>query len=252
MDADAPQWTLDTADPALAVLRMPSWALYDSKWDWKAFLDASFATLATRGVPALVVDLRGNEGGEDVGDALLAHLLDAPRDFSGYRRLVRYRAAPVALLPYLDTWDPSFKDWGADAHAYDDRYFTLERWKPSEGLRIDPEVPRYRGRVFVLVGATNSSATFEFARMMREARVATLVGQATGGNLRGINGSAFFFLRLPQTGLEVDLPLVGQFALKPQPDAGVAPDIAVMPTVVAIASGVDVEMRAVRAALAGR
>ena len=38
-----------------------------------------------------------------------------------------------------------------------------------------------------------------------------MVGQVTGGNLRGINGGAFFFLNLPNSRLEIDLPLIGQF-----------------------------------------
>lgn len=248
-DDDA-QWTLDMSDPALAVLRMPGWALYNSKWDWKAFLQQAFETLDRSRVPALVIDLRGNEGGLDVGDVLLAHLLDAPRHFDSYRRLVRYRTAPDALVPYLDTWDPSFKDWGADAERVDDRYYAVKRWNTAQALRIVPKVPRFTGRTFVLVGATNSSATFEFARMAKASGAATLVGQPTGGNLRGINGGAFFFLRLPKTGLELDLPLVGQFPATPQPDAGVVPDIAVDADIADIAAGRDVEMAAVRAALA--
>jgi hypothetical protein len=38
----APQWTLDRADPSLAVLRMPSWALYNRSWDWLGFLHQAF------------------------------------------------------------------------------------------------------------------------------------------------------------------------------------------------------------------
>ena len=38
-----------------------------------------------------------------------------------------------------------------------------------------------------------------------------LVGQMTGGNQRGINGGAFFFVTLSNSQLEVDLPLVGNF-----------------------------------------
>jgi len=247
---DAPQWTLDTSDPTLAVLRMPGWALYDSKWDWKGFLRQAFDTLDASRTPALVIDLRGNEGGLAVGDVLLAHLLASPRAFPAYRRLVRYRSVPAALRPYLDTWDPSFRDWGEDAQPAGDGYFLIGRWNSAEALRIEPEAPRFEGRVFVLVGATNSSATFEFAKQAQESGVATLVGQATGGNRRGINGGAFFFLRLPRTGLEMDVPLVGQFPLAPQPDAGVVPDIEVTARIEDIAAGRDVEMAAVRAALA--
>jgi hypothetical protein len=103
--------------------------------------------------------------------------------------------------------------------------------------------------VFVLIGAVNSSATFDFARAVRRAGVGTLVGQTTGGNLRGINGGAFFFLNLPNSHIELDLPLIGQFPLEPQPDAGLRPDIEVQPGAADLAAGRDVELAAVRQAL---
>jgi hypothetical protein len=80
----------------------------------------------------------------------------------------------------------------------------------------------------------------------------TLVGQTTGGNRRGINGGAFFFLRLPNSTIELDLPLVGQFPLDPQPDAGIEPDIAVRVTRADVANGRDVELDAALADLAHR
>lgn len=245
----APAWTLDLADPRLAVLKMPSWALYNSSWDWQGFLQRSFEQLDARKVPALVIDLRGNEGGMDVGNVLLAHFLAAPRAFPQYRRLVRYRTAPQSLGAYLDTWDPSFKDWGDAAQPYDDRFYLLKRGDDVDGNTLMPLQPRYSGRVFVLVGASNSSATFEFGLRSKIAGVATLVGQTTGGNRRGINGGAFFFLRLPNTGLEMDLPLIGQFAETDEPDAGLEPDVSVTSTLADIAASTDVEMAAVRTAL---
>lgn len=247
---DAPAWTLDLSDPALAVLRMPSWALCDSQWDWKQFLQRSFEQLQQANTPALVIDLRGNEGGLDVGDVLLAHLLATSRTFPEYRRLVRYRSVPPALVPYLDTWDPSFKDWGDAAQPFDARFYALRRDGDTDDNLIVPSAPRYQGRVFVLLGAVNSSATFEFAARAKRAGVATLVGQATGGNRRGINGGAFFFLRLPNTGLEMDLPLIGQFAAGAEPDSGLEPDVHVAATLADIASGRDIELEAVRRALA--
>jgi hypothetical protein len=77
-------------------------------------------------------------------------------------------------------------------------------------------------------------------------RLGTLVGQPTGGNQRGITGGAFFFMRLPRTGFEVDVPLIGQFPLttKPVPDAGIEPDVFVQPRVEDIAAGRDAELAA--------
>jgi C-terminal processing protease CtpA/Prc len=87
-----------------------------------------------------------------------------------------------------------------------------------------------------------SSATFQFASLIKANRLGTLVGEPTGGNQRGINGGAFFFLRLPESGLEADIPLIGYFPDKAMPDAGITPDVLAPVTARDIASGRDAAM----------
>jgi C-terminal processing protease CtpA/Prc len=101
--------------------------------------------------------------------------------------------------------------------------------------------------VRVLIGPQNSSATFQFANLMQRERLGVLVGETTGGNRRGINGGAFYFLRLPRTGLEVDLPLIGTFPLTPQPDAGVTPDVLASRTPTVLAQRRDPALEAAMA-----
>ena len=246
----APLWELRLLDDRLGYLRMPSWVLYNSTWNWQASLAEAFTALSSRGATDLVVDLRGNEGGSDVGDVIISHLIAAPVPRQAVNRLVRYRAVPGDLLPYLDTWDPTFKNWGPAAIESTERFYRLRRDADDDpGGVIAPASPRFTGKLWVLVGATNSSATFEFAQTLRQNRLGVLVGQATGGNQRGINGGAFFFLRLPNSGLELDLPLIGQFPDGDRVDAGLQPDILVTPTVDDISSGRDAELDAVLARL---
>ncbi|SBV50223.1 peptidase S41 [Xanthomonas bromi] len=251
-DSATPAWTLAMDSADLAILRMPDWALYDSRWDWHAFCARSFARLAERKVPALVIDLRGNEGGLDVGSVLLGYLAAGKVAVPPLRHLVRYRRLPDALAPYVTTWDRSFRDWRARAVAYDRRFYTLDPARGSVAQRYLPlRTPHFNGRVFVVTSAENSSATFDFAQQLQRNGLATLVGQPTGGNLRGINGSAFFFLHLPNSKIEVDMPLVGQFPTSAQPDRGVLPDVSVHLTAQDLQHGRDVDMDAVRALLRG-
>ena len=246
-DKDTPIWDFRLLDNSMGYLRMPSWVLYNSNWNWKASLEETFKALVTSGATDLVIDLRGNEGGSDVGDVIVSHLITAPVPRQVVTRLVRYRRVPDDLAPYLDTWDPTFKDWGSAAIDSTDRFYRLRRDADDDlGGVITPSLPTFAGRVWVLVGATNSSATFEFAQTVRQNQLGTLVGQPTGGNQRGINGGAFFFLRLPRSAIELDLPLIGQFPDGDRPDAGLQPDILVVPTVNDIARGRDAELDAVR------
>lgn len=231
-------WTL-RRDGRTAILTMTTWGLYDSKWDWRGWLDASFDRLAADRVARLVIDLRANEGGlDDCGDALAARFVRRSVPFDTARRLVRYQRVPSDLRPHLDTWDRRFDDWGASAQPFDARFFELVG--EQEGTKtITPANRRFEGEVIVLTGPQNSSATFGFARLMRRERLATLIGQTTGGNKRGINGSGFYFLRLPGSGLEVDLPLVGTFPLAPERDGGIRPDRLIAPSRRDIGAGRD-------------
>lgn len=239
-DKDAPAWTFEWRGERTGLLTMPGWALYNSSWDWKAFLDGVFAEIADRKATGLVVDLRGNEGGLDCGHEIIARMIDEDLPVEGYERRVRYRKVPDDLNQYLDTWDDSFRDWGDAVAPLDGRFFLQKKYDDDErGEVIAAKGPRFNGKVAVLTDSQNSSATFQFSRIVQEARLATLIGEPTGGNKRGINGGAFFFMRLPKSGVEVDLPLIGYFPKRPQPDEGLTPDIAAAPTVDDIRDGRD-------------
>ena len=252
-DTTSPPWTL-AIDQDVATLRMPSWVTFNDTWDWKGWVQRAFDEIDARRATTLVVDIRGNEGGTGVGDEILAHLVDRDIVPNQLRRYTRYRAIPGDLRPYLDTWDRSFDDWrgaaqptDAPAGAGTAGFYRLTRYESdTAGGTIRPVSPRFRGRVFVLVGADNSSATFEFALAVRENRLGTLVGQPTGGNQRGINGGAFYFLRLPNSGIEVDLPLIGYFASALRPNAGLEPDVFVRASAADVAKGRDAELEAVK------
>jgi hypothetical protein len=235
---DAPLWDWRMTEQGVAVLAMPGWALYNSKWDWRAWLSERLDAFATDdAAKGLVVDVRGNEGGLDCGNAILERFLKADSVLP-MRRLVRYQKTPPHLNKVLETWDESFRDWGDKAKRFDDRFFAL----PVGETTVRPKGTRIDKPLVVLTDAANSSATFAFAQRIKTTRVGKLVGEATGGNQRGINGGAFFFVRLPASGIEFDLPLVGSFPLQPAPDAGIEPDVKVELSAVDIATGIDAQL----------
>jgi len=241
-----PIWQIEHLARGGAWLPMPSWAVFDSKSDWRGALNTIMDDLAADGCRTLVVDLRGNAGGLNVGDVILSRLIQRDRAKIEYRRQVRYRSTPSDLNPYLKTWDASFRDWGAQAVGPDsDGFYSLDR--ASDAGQVDTIRPygrRFTGRLIAIVDASNSSATFGFAQTVKTLGLGTLVGQPTGGSRRGINGGAFFFLRLPGSGLEIDIPLIGYFPVSSQPDEGIKPDIAVTVAASDLTHGIDAERNA--------
>ena len=228
-------WDWVVREDGVALLTMPSWALYDSPWNWRAWLEARLDSLQSG--PGLVIDLRGNEGGNDCGDAILARLARSPIERPRIERRVRFRRTPADLDPHLDTWDESFRTLGVGAADRGDGFYTLPEARGDD--RVLPQGRPLKGRAAVLIGPVNSSATFQFAERARASGLVRLFGETTGGNQRGINGGGFFFVRLPASGLEFDLPLIGEFPPGRPPDAGLPPDVQVSATAADMAAHLD-------------
>ncbi len=247
MRGDDAVWTLSFLNDHTALLKMPTWALYDSKWDWHRFLGETFSNLNTHAHCNLIVDLRDNEGGlTSVGDEIAGHLIRKPIALGEMHRFIRFRTAPKNLIPYLDTWDWSFLDWSTNTFqpawqlVGNAVYYRMDRFDDNQnGDVLQPLAPRFAGQVVVLMNSENSSATFQFEQIVQQNKLATLLGEPSGGSRRGINGGAFFFLNLPHSKIEMDLPLIATLPATPQPDAGLLPDHTVRITPEGLAGGTD-------------
>lgn len=245
---DSPSWDWTIGSDGIARLTMPSWSVYNSRWDWRSWLDERLSSL--KGAKGLIVDLRDNEGGKDCGDVLLERLAAAPIALPAVERLVRFRRTPAELDPWLDTWDKSFRTLGAAGEPVRNGFLRLAA--ETDDMAIRPRGPRIALPVAALIGPVNSSATFHFAEKARGSGLVRLFGGTTGGNRRGINGGAYFFVRLPASGIEFDLPLIGYFPPGMPPDAGLVPDVAVAATALDIHLRRDPVMAAASAWIAGR
>lgn len=239
-----------TIDGQVGRLTMPSWSFWNSSFDWAKFIDESFATLNRQQVPHLVIDIRANEGGDGaIGNKVLSHLISEPMRSVRQQNVSAYERVPYALARYLDTWDFRFFDRTGDVENITEGTAVGKfrvKSKASTGL-ITPVAQPYLGRSFVLVSAENSSATFVFADHVQRARAATLVGQVTGGNQRGLNGGQIAWVVLPNSGVAVDIPLLASTYAASTPDASVTPELLVPPSFAATAAGKDLTLDAVMA-----
>lgn len=245
-------WKFEVQDGETAYLKLGTFATWEMKLDWKAFLKNAFEEISRKKVKYLILDIRGNEGGADeVNDELLTYLLSKPVKIEGRKQLLRYRKIPADLNPYLNSWDDSFRDFGDKVKDLGDGFYT---WTDAKTGAVDlPASERaFRGKFYLLVDAANSSATFHLASLLKKGCLATLVGEPTGGNRRGTTGGRIAFMKLPNSGIEMDIPLVGTFPLTEQPDEGIMPSVLVRPSVEDVTKGVDTPLEAVRRLIAGK
>ena len=226
----------------VCILTLPTFAFWDGKFDWKTYLAETFSELAQNHTRFLIIDLRLNEGGDgEIGPAILSRLLRQPFKTEAQLPYGAYERVPYILARYLDTWDFDFFDRTGQVEKQGEHRYLLKTKIETE-LAIAPHPAPFTGKTYFLIGGENSSATFELARLIQLSHAATLIGQTTGGNLRGLNGGELCWVNLPNSGVGVDIPLLASTPKTPQPDAAVQPDIPVQRTFAALAAGRDLEM----------
>jgi hypothetical protein len=222
-------WSFKIRNEKTAYLELGTFVTNKLTIDWKKFLANAFDEIKSKNIPNLIIDVRGNEGGDDEVNLVLAnHLASKPIAFPEFRQLLTYEKVSDELRPYLKTWDKGFYDRTGKVIYLNNGFYT---WKKDRSSKvINQNKNGYSGKVFLLVNAANSSATFFLASGLQQNEIATIIGTETGGNRKGTNGGNLFFLRLPNSKIEIDVPLIGYYPLIEQPDKGLTPDIVVTPT----------------------
>ena len=238
----------------IGVLTLPTFSFWNSKFDWSKFLVDTFAELNAKNIPHLVIDIRANEGGNGaINNALLSYLLRTPYSPPAIRSVSAYERAPYQLAKHLDTWNYGFFDRTSQVEKTADNppRFIIKSTQGNDAA-IKPSASAYNGKTTVLISAENSSATFQLAEILKQTGAATLIGQATTGNKRGLNSGQIAWVTLPNSGVAVDIPLLSAEPVEAQPDAGVMPDAAVPQTFAARVAGQDLEMAAALKLIASR
>jgi len=216
----------------LAILRIKTFAhfIIDYKQkEYHKFYEACFKQIAQSKVTNLVIDVRGNRGGQErLGAHLLSYFMKEPFAIQQY---IFTRELDFEVLDSLKIFHHSFdsKRFQAVDSGYvatDRRHQVLANQKPMKKNRFD-------GDVYLLADGNCFSACNIFVSLADYHGVGTIVGEETGGNYHDTDGYPGVIFKLPNSGLEIGFRLwhLRTSVEKDVYGRGVAPDEAVQSTV---------------------
>lgn len=152
--------------------------------EFKNFLSTTFAGIQANPVRGLVIDLRNNGGGNSqLGSELLSYLTDSSYRMDQrkeWKMSAQYKVYMRQMIPWWIRWFPV--TWvSSEARHYlgaKDGEIVIDTaaLEPPEANSL-----RYRGKTCFLIGPRTFSSAMMLANAVADYKLATLIGEETGG-----------------------------------------------------------------------
>jgi C-terminal processing protease CtpA/Prc len=201
------QWSRDNVglrflkEPEIAEIRIDGFR----GEDYPQRIEQAFRTLHERGTKVLILDLRGNGGGNDMyGARLVSYLTD--KSFRYFDHI------------NVKTINPSFKQYSDWDSAEESRlrevvtpnpaggYFVTAKGHPGVA-EVRPAKYPFLGKVFVLIDGGTFSTAADVCAVVHHLKRATFIGEETGGGYYGNNSGLETTITLPYSKAKVRLPM---------------------------------------------
>lgn len=213
--------------------------------DFYRFIDSTFTLLKEKNIKNLIIDVRGNNGGDvHYFSTVLSKFIDKPY------RIVERIDVPTPKYSFLKYTQQGFFFNLINSLAYVKNEKTGRydlKGKAGWHQLINPQEPRFLGRIYMLIDGWSFSAASDFCAIAHSNAhdKITFIGEETGGAYYGNNSGDWIKLKLPNTQIQVNIPMRNYLLAVsdyPYPDRGVIPDFEVIPDIEDILSNKDTQL----------
>jgi len=174
--------------------------LHQTNENFKSFLDSSFKDLKDKKISNLVIDIRGNQGGNDDNGILLYSYI---------------ASKPFRYFESQETNKEKFSE------------------NDNQNLGIkSPSQNNFNGKVFFLIDGRSFSTAADFAAIAKSNNSGLFIGEETGGGYYGNTSGDDVTITFPNTNITARIPMVKYTsAVKKMKyaDRGVIPDYVMYP-----------------------
>ena len=194
-------WETMKSNDSTAYMRLNNFELMETEVDsMLVFLDL----LEKKGYKNLIIDLRGNPGGNpDVVYKLVDALMDEPIKREGGYMKVNMQTIKSPTLNY-----PNGTIMFEDYKEIPGRKGFYKISEPNENVPSDTIKALYTGRVYVLINANSASASTEFAGIMKRNARGYVIGRETKTAYHTMNALKFAEIGLPNSHFKCHIPMV--------------------------------------------
>jgi hypothetical protein len=243
--AESPSYSVAAARlPHTSILTLGTFAEEPAKFE--TFLEGAFDTIRAAGTQDLIIDMRGNHGGERYGPLVFSYIAERP--FRSIERIETSTDRLLTILPYTHLDAGFVSKFAANLEPLVNGRFQVR--KLNDVYRPQPHA--YTGRVWILTNGGTFSTAQELCSLARSEGRATFIGEETGGAYHGYSSGDFVVITLPNTKLRVAIPLQETILAVRGGSMrrGVLPDHPVQPSIRDVLGGIDREMEETLAMIA--